>query len=104
MFKGLAFAAAVLMGGFFMPAAEAREVFCGKEDPSANLKTIFGEAPYAAMLTHSGLLQVIYLNSENGTWSIVVQPPGAGLWCFMNAGENWSHFTNDIKKKKGIRS
>jgi len=104
MFKALALAAAVLWGGFFMSAVQARELTCGKEDPSTSLKAAFGEMPYAAMITHTGLLQIIYLNIESGNWSIIVRPPGTDLWCFSNSGENWSHFTTETKKKKGIDS
>ena len=42
MFKALALAAGVLWGGFFMPEAQARELFCAKEDPAESLKESFG--------------------------------------------------------------
>ena len=102
MFKAFVVAAAVLLGGFFMPTAEARELFCAKDDPSETLKSKFGEMPYAAMITHTGLLQIIYLNIQVGSWSIVVRPPNTDLWCFTDSGENWSHFTTETKKKKGL--
>ena len=103
MSKALAFAAAVLWAAFFIPAVEARELFCAKDDPSATLKSKFGETPYAGMITHNGLLQIIYLNIEAGSWSIVVRPPNTDLWCFTDSGENWSHFTTETKKKKGLK-
>ena len=100
MFKALALSAAVLLGGFFMPAAQARELFCANDDPADSLKESFGELPYAAMITHSGLLQIVYLNIEKGNWSIVMKPPNKEIFCFISTGENWTHWTTETKKKE----
>ena len=103
MFKALALAAAVLWGGFFMPEAQARELFCAKKDPAESLKENFGELPYAVMITDRGLLQIVYLNIEKGNWSIVMKPPNKEIYCFISTGENWTHWTTETKKK-GIKT
>ena len=103
MFKALVVTAAVLMGGFFMSTAGAKELMCGSEDPSAQLLQLYGEEPYAFMLTHRGALQIVYLNIEKGNWSIIQKLPGEELWCFVLSGVNWNHWTTETKKKKGLK-
>lgn len=100
MFKAFALAAFISLGILMSISAEAREVFCAKEDPAESLKESVGELPYAAMITHSGLLQIVYLNIEKGNWSIVIKPPNKEIYCFISTGENWTHWTTETKKKE----
>ena len=99
MFKALALAATVLMGGFFMSTAGARELACGREDPAAQLLQLYGEQPYAFMITHQGALQIVYLNIDKGNWSIIQKLPHRELWCFVLSGVEWNHWTTKTKKK-----
>ena len=103
MLKAFVVAAAVLLGGFFMSTAKAIELNCGKEDPSAQLLQLYGEQPYAFMITHQGALQIVYLNSDKGNWSIIQKLPGKELWCFILSGVEWNHWPTETKKKKGLK-
>ena len=83
-----------------MGEPQARQLFCSEENPSKSLKENFGEDPYAVMITDAGLLQIVYLNIEEGNWSIVMKPPDKEIFCFVDSGKNWTHWTTETKKKE----
>ncbi len=91
----IAFFAAVLLGGFFMPAFGQGAV-CGERDKMlAYLKKEYGETPRMLLLTASGIVLEI-LTAEDGTWTMLSSSP-EGRSCIAATGK--AH--GALRAKKG---
>ena len=86
------------MGGFFMSDSQARQLACWKKNPAEGLFKMYGEIPYAYMITAEGYFQTVFLNIKKGNYTIVLTPPDEKIFCLVGSGEDWNHFTVETKK------
>lgn len=83
---------------FFSSAVMANNLPCGSTNPAEYLENDHSEYPYSIAISNRGFLVTTYVNSDSGTWTIVVQPPDKKLFCFLDGGTGWHKM--DISKKK----
>lgn len=88
-------AAAVLWAVFLCPSANAQGLACAEKNPRSDLLEQHGEELTAQGITATGFLLQIFANEETGTFTVVLVPPDAPLWCEGGQGKNFM-----IVKKK----
>lgn len=92
---------AVLLGGFFMPAAAQR--FCVvRNDFVAFLARAHQETPRAMGMTTSGRI-IELLVSDKGSFTIIVTS-AEGIACLIFVGEGWQTILPTMPPTKGEKS
>jgi len=84
-----------LMAVFLCPSVNAQGMACAEKDPRSDLLKQHGEELTAQGITATGFLLQIFANQNTGTFTVVLVPPDAPLWCEGGQGKNFM-----IVKKK----
>ena len=74
-------AAAVLWAVFLCPSVNAQGLACAEKNPQSDLLEKHGEELVAQGITAMGFLLQIFANENTGTFTVVLVPPDAPLWC-----------------------
>ena len=80
---------------FLCPSVNAQGMACAEKDPRSDLLKQHGEELTAQGITATGFLLQIFANQNTGTFTVVLVPPDAPLWCEGGQGKNFM-----IVKKK----